>query len=612
MARVDRISDARRLGDPHGAQPNELRMTLDISDLSPELAAHLRAECDEIAAIYGVLRPDCAIWADLWWERAPIDAPIFRPLEESAQPIAYGAGYLGRVRLQKDPGLGHPPMRIDTVVPRPLRPSDMNEGYRPWRERKFIERFGFAVSPMLFEHVIHQEERAGERKRRKVHSFDKLRFSRQVVFHPDKGELAAAVAGVPIEPRDPAILIGFHWLEVGGAESLAFDSVEWALDSGLRVFVISDRDGPQRLASRLPQSDRVRFLRTDRHLPRPLHRAYLSKLAARENIRLTHNHHCSILYDCLPALRTAAPWVRHIDSTHIIEYKDGGFPRKSGVWSNFLDLHHVISDDLRDFLQQGFLAQGRVRLGRLLDPARRDAAPLPARIRAGQKTCRVGFVGRMVHQKRPIVATEVARRLVRWGRRNGVDFQFDFVGEGEYREAVRMMLSRYGLQGHLNLHPASTNVPALLSKCDVVLMPSANEGLALVCYEAIEQGCLPISSDVGAQREIVPAGLLVPREPFRAAAGMVRAAIRLLTEPGFAESCAAEATERLRDLSNSPSAEEVLRPIYRAAAQKDDGAALDEVLSGRPAPAAASVLAEAAMSPGAACATPVAAMGKGA
>jgi glycosyltransferase involved in cell wall biosynthesis len=362
--------------------------------------------------------------------------------------------------------------------------------------------------------------------------------------------------------KDPAVLIGFHWLSYGGAEKLAFDTVDWALEHGLRVIVVADVNGPQPLIDKLPDDPRVTVLRMDCYVPRDLMSAFLVALIGRENIVLTHNHHCTALYEALPAMRARCPNVVHIDSLHIVEHANGGYPRISGVWSNFLDYHHVISTDLKEFYRKNFRVNRKVILGRLLDDTQREATPQPLRIMAGQKTVRVIFVGRMMHQKRPILVVEIFRKLARWGQENGVVFQFDLVGEGPYRAAIDALVTAHGLRDCMRFHDAGTDVSALLAQSDILILPSTNEGLALVCYEAIEQGCVPISSDVGAQSELMPEALLVPWAPRRAVKDTVAAVKRLLSDPAHVLDMQTQLHARFAKLATEPSAKDVISALY--------------------------------------------------
>ena len=527
-------------------------------EYQPSDEAYVQAELEEIAFIYETLFPGRAMTVNLSWNResAAKGRPEVTPENKPLSNDNAGDQVLGQLRMGVAPEESTDELlHVNVSIPRHPMPGELEEDElsRPMRGR--VTKTLFKLSPVLFEQLKHMVESWGESRRTRRHRFRQLPYAYTPVYTlPD--------------PRDgsdkaPAILIGFHFLEVGGGEKLAFDTVHWALEAGLRVIVISDRPTQQRLAHKLPDDPRVRFIRTDRYLERPLHAAFLRKLIARENIRAVHNHHCGILYESMPMLRAYYPDLMAIDSTHIIEYHDGGYPRVAGIWSDYHDLHHVISEDLGRFLEEEFGVGGKTRLGRLLDEGARDTAPLPIRMQAKQKSYRVAFVGRMMHQKRPILMMKILQKLARWGRLRGIDFQFDIVGEGPYREAVEVLVQRYGLTGRVTLHPAQTDVPALLRECDIMLLPSANEGLALVCYEAIEQGCIPITTDVGAQREIEPAGLMVSRAPLRTVSGMVKAVKRLVSSQAFIDQMAAELGEKYQQLSSETTAKELLMPVYR-------------------------------------------------
>jgi glycosyltransferase involved in cell wall biosynthesis len=60
-----------------------------------------------------------------------------------------------------------------------------------------------------------------------------------------------------------------------------------------------------------------------------------------------------------------------------------------------------------------------------------------------------------------------------------------------YAEKLAPMLSHHSVQplGH------RTDVPELMRKCDVLVLPSLEEGFGLVCTEAMGSGCVPLVSD---------------------------------------------------------------------------------------------------------------------
>lgn len=421
-------------------------------------------------------------------------------------------------------------------------------------------------APVLFEQGKYQVESRQKRQRREKHSFEPVK--RAATQH-----LGGDLLGKRDTTKPPAILIGFHWLEPGGAENLAFDCVKWARAAGLRVLVVAERAETHRLQSKLPDDPQVEFIRADAYLDPKRWLEFLRALIARENIRALHIHHNTRLYDSLLRLKAVFPDLVTIDSTHIVEHENGGFPRTSGVWTRYIDHHHVISRELLSFYLDEFGVSDRVMLGRMLEPDGRDR-PLrdpELRLQAGQKTCRLIFIGRMVHQKRAPLAVAILRNLHRRAKALGVEFHLDMVGTGAYLDVVRNMISRAGLSAYVTLHPADTDIPALLKKSDILVLPSANEGLALVCYEAIENGVIPISTDVGGQSELVADQLLVPASPLacvRDSANLIR---RLLSKPDFLQTCKTDTITRYRALRADPTAQEVLGVLYRDIAEGSAG-----------------------------------------
>ncbi|RJE80942.1 glycosyltransferase [Paracoccus sp. JM45] len=487
------------------------------------------------------------------WSKPEVIEGVYIP-----GPQDLGPQFLGTIER---PGLREdsPEVTIRISIPRPPLPSETKQTDAPWRPQARLGRL-FAASPMAYEYIRFQAE-----MRRKRHAG---RRNRMTAISFNKGADLLPDAQRPETTQRPAALIGMHWLETGGAEKLGFDTIRWALESGLRVFVVASVPSLQRYADRLPDHPDVTFIRLDRWLPHHLWARFVEKLVLQENIALVHNHHCIPFYELLPLLRSRMPWVKTIDSTHIVEHADGGYPRISGVWSNYLDVQHVISGELVDYMQGQFNAPpSKVVLGRMLD--RKDGQiPMPdLRLQAGQKTLHVAFVGRMYYQKRPVVVVETLRALDVWAKKNNVAFSATMVGEGPFEHAVTRLLRRYGLGSKVAQLPGNTDVPALLEQSDILILPSNNEGLALVCYEAITHGCIPISSRVGSQDELLPDDLLVPAQPYQGVRQTVFAIDRMFNDNSFLQRQKDGIRAKWQKLSADPTAEEVLKPIYRAAVE---------------------------------------------
>lgn len=525
--------------------------------VSSEASDRLEGELAHIVEIYRVLYPTRSLELIIYEGQDPVSG---RPTIHEGRPVYTPAQltpeFLGRIEI---PGTD----KADTVmsifisIPRDPTPAEIKRQDPDWRPVRPLGRL-YAAAPLLYEDIRYRAEMRRKRLSTKRHQYKSLPFS--------TGSPLMPVSEEPDADKRPAILIGMHWLEVGGAEKLGFDSVRWALEAGLRVFVVAGVPSLQRLASKLPDSPDVKFIRLDRYLPDDKWPRYVENLIKTENIRLMHIHHCRQLYEALPQIRVKTPWVKTIDSTHVVEYADGGYPRISGVWSNYIDIHHVISRQLADYYRDNFGVLNKIALGRMLEGSEKSESLPPFSMQPGQKSLYVSFIGRLYYQKRPVVLAEILRSLADWAKKADVDLRATIVGEGPYLAPLRRLLRRYGLLDRVTMEPADCDVPALLERSDILLLPSNNEGLALVCYEAIEHGCIPISTDVGGQKEIIPEDLLLPLSPRETVSACIAAIDRLWRDGDFLDRQKSALHEAWAKLSADPTAQEILMAHYRDAA----------------------------------------------
>jgi glycosyltransferase involved in cell wall biosynthesis/GT2 family glycosyltransferase len=113
-------------------------------------------------------------------------------------------------------------------------------------------------------------------------------------------------------------------------------------------------------------------------------------------------------------------------------------------------------------------------------------------------------------------------------------------GEGPERPRLEGEIHQHGVVGRVRLLGHRTDVPDLLTACDVFVLPSQVEGLPLALLEAMSAGKPVIATDIGGNREVVQhehTGLLVPSDDVDALAA---AMTRVLREPETASRMARE------------------------------------------------------------------------
>ena len=169
------------------------------------------------------------------------------------------------------------------------------------------------------------------------------------------------------------------------------------------------------------------------------------------------------------------------------------------------------------------------------------------------ETKRIGFVGRLEHQKDPFLFLDVVERLPG-------GYSATIVGGGMLEDKVKAEIRRRNLSqvqvlgslSHLEMLQA-------LSRLSVVVMTSRWEGLPYLPLEAMWSGVPVVATNVGALSEIIEnrkSGLLVDN---RSAHGLARAVVRLTEDLAFREHVVKEGRNRVREMFSE---ERMLRKIF--------------------------------------------------
>ena len=334
------------------------------------------------------------------------------------------------------------------------------------------------------------------------------------------------VPAAPHEAGAPkAVILGLHWFELGGAERWAFETVRLVREAGFLPIVLTNKDSHHAWIGReeldgallIPFSEATHLSQTPGVEPllRTLLRLY--------DVRGVVVHHNQWLYDRLAWIRRNRPEIPVLDSTHIVEYRGGGYPRSSAIVTDSISVHHVISPRLAAWMTQ---VQGipseKVRMAPLggLTIKPRDARFRP---RGAEEPLTVAFIGRLARQKAPEVFVTLVRNL----RRHGVEMRFVMHGDGEQSSWIDDIIAADGLSDVIVRRTSAVPVKETLDEAHVLVIPSHNEGLTLTTLEAIQHGVPVVSTDVGAQSDIIPASALVSRNVHRAVREMTAAVLAL-------------------------------------------------------------------------------------
>ena len=144
---------------------------------------------------------------------------------------------------------------------------------------------------------------------------------------------------------------------------------------------------------------------------------------------------------------------------------------------------------------------------------------------------RLVCIGRLCEQKGHLLLVEAAAQLVA----EGVPFMLVLVGDGPLRTEIETMITRLGLQNHVEIIGWASNsvVQQHILASRAMVLPSFAEGLPVVIMEALALSRPVISTYVAGIPELVEPGIcgwLVPPGSLEALTAAMRAALQLPVE----------------------------------------------------------------------------------
>lgn len=396
------------------------------------------------------------------------------------------------------------------------------------------------------------------KKRPQEHQHTQLHYNK-IKFPPNYIEDATTKAAGNIA------VFALHWFDHGGAEKFALASMQKAYDMGFDLYCVLDKRG-NKYYEQKAQNICKHIFNIAEGLPYEHWQRFYLNLFVKLNVRLFHIHHAISAYQVLPKIRALTNVKTIVDTTHIIEHTDGGYARISGVFSQYIDYHHTISQELNDYLSSEIhVPHNKIKLGYLFNESNSLVFD-DSKFKNIAEKCIVSFIGRLVNQKRPYLFIELVRYLVDHPDLKNKKFEFNMMGEGPLFQVCNELILQYQLEAKINILPADADVHQLLSKSHFLILPSENEGLALVAYEAALNNCIVLSSDVGSQREIVAPDALTKRYPRDFINSSMDIIKKSLKDNTFSIKLLQQQLLQIQAIIRKDNWEEVLEKIYQEAA----------------------------------------------
>ena len=318
--------------------------------------------------------------------------------------------------------------------------------------------------------------------------------------------------------KKKVVLFLIHWYELGGAESFALDTLRWAAELGMRTIIVATVPSQkQNINSFEKFADELYFVDEKKFIGGRPFQDFLFKTIAEGKVNVIHIHHSVLGYEALPQIKEKFPNVKVVDTLHIVEYAHGGFPHLSLAFHKHIDQTHVISQTLAEYLVQHGVPKKKIFLKYLVGCARgiknseEDIRQKYQTILQKRKV-RIAFIGRLTFQKKPYAFVRLVKKLSKNRLfQHNLKSEFHIFGDGEYRNYIKKEEEKID---DLKFWGKDVTPQEFFKTSDIVVLPSRNEGIALVAFECSMAGVLFFTTRVGAQSEFVPNLFLVPDTPF--------------------------------------------------------------------------------------------------
>ena len=324
-----------------------------------------------------------------------------------------------------------------------------------------------------------------------------------------------------------AVVFCVHSFQLSGAEQYALDCARIADSQGLKVIWLVDFPSKYSQADDFLSVSNLTVHVWENESPLRALRDIAQNFDL--NIVLFHIHHSVYAYVNLQFIKNVFCNSRIFDTLHIIEVGGRGFPRLSAKYTEFIDLHNVISQGMFTFLLNSGVSTSNIL----------RTVITPSDITIGHdKSSRfvIKFIGRLCIQKRsyliPCYIHELAAKLNDLDSK--ISIEVHVIGDGDLLHPL--MRQKYPDGIAVRFLGAMSNRNVIYEDTDLVVQVSENEGVSVVSYECSQLKIPILATDVGQQRESIHQDMLLPLSPILCISSAVDKTVQILTVPAFSRS----------------------------------------------------------------------------
>lgn len=401
------------------------------------------------------------------------------------------------------------------------------EDWEFWLEAANNNYWGYTIPEYLFHYRIHDNQHNkwtnwdnGNQQKKITRRFQAKYSSLKKQFPDPQKQQYKSFTNLPVFTGISApalnkrmVLIVLPWLELGGVEQFTLNYMA-SMSHVYDFIMVTTNAGAHSHADEFKK-----------YCKQIYHFASLADAAAYAtiwnyvittwHIELLVISHSQPAYFILPYLKATYPSLAVIDILHLVEenWKQGGYPKIAVDYSTYINKHVVASNQINEWMAHRGLAQEKLQTI-YINVDTNKIQPLDESVRLSKKMAFFElrspdqlvllFSGRLTAQKNTLLLPDIAAILTK----KGINFIMAIAGDGPEKELLEEKVYQKKLHRYFSyLGPLShtANIESI-QLADILILPSAWEGIATVLYEAMAAATPVVATKVGGQQELIVPG----------------------------------------------------------------------------------------------------------
>ncbi|KAM9976541.1 hypothetical protein ACTFIR_010382 [Dictyostelium discoideum] len=329
----------------------------------------------------------------------------------------------------------------------------------------------------------------------------------------------------------PRILLILPWLNTGGADKFNLNLCKQLVEKGWEITIVTTIESDNKWLSRFQLYTPDIFLFNEKFLPYSSYPSFINYLIDSRDIDVLFISNSEFGYYLLPFIKSNKYNKNNliiVDYNHMEEeyWRNGGHPRQSIGMSQFIDLHLVSSNHLKNWMlakSNQIINENKILVTYInvdMDEFKKSESSrheIRKSYDITDKEIVILYAARLTNQKRPLEACEIIKELKEsllndfennyqnQNQNQNQLFKVLFVGDGYLKSKVELYVKQNGLSDVIKLlgDVPTQDMKSIISACDIVFLPSQFEGVSMIFYESMSIGLVPVGSNVGGQSELV-------------------------------------------------------------------------------------------------------------